>query len=180
MDVRRARILIASIVGAGMASSLLVMPVAAACALSAPPTVAIGSPLAIEGSGFPASATVDVSLTIEAGAPDEFTVESDATGSFSINLTPEAADVGVTTIAATAGTDCAAQVVVGVGVPAPSETAEATDAPAGAGVAPPRTDTGDAVSETDPDTSSMLWLVAGLLVGLGIGGLYATRPARDR
>lgn len=180
MDARRTRSLVVTFLSGALLTAVLAAPtVAATCTLDAPTTVDIGSPLTINGSGFPASATVDVSLTIEGGSPDTFSVQADASGAFTISLTPEAADLGVTTIVATAGANCTAQVLVGVGVPAPSETTEPTAAAVGAGAAP-RTDMGDALAEPDPGSSSMLWLVAGLLFGIGISGLYATRPARNR
>ena len=78
MDTRRARTLAGSTFLLGLLVSALVSPVAAAeCALSAPATVKVGTPLAINGSGFPASSTIDVALTIEGGTPDAFTVTSD-------------------------------------------------------------------------------------------------------
>ena len=104
MDTRRARTMASSTFLLGLLVSVLVSPVAAAeCALSAPATVKVGTPLAINGSSFPASSTIDVALTIEGGTPDVFTVTSNAAGAFQISLTPEAADVGKTTARKTGG-----------------------------------------------------------------------------
>lgn len=180
MDARRVRILVGSICSAGMLMSLLVTPAAAACALSAPDSVDIGSPLNIQGSGFPASTTVDVSITIEGGSPDEFTVQSDASGGFAIGLTPEAADTGITTVVASAGADCTAQTVIAVGVDVVAETPEPTAEAEGVGAAPPRSDGEDLGQDRAPGASTLPWLMGGLMFLLGIGGVYATRPARKR
>jgi hypothetical protein len=179
MEARRARVLIASSGIAALALSVWVTPVAAACALSAPDSVAIGSPLVIEGSGFPASTSVDVSITVEGGSPDEFSVQSDASGALQINITPESADAGVTTIVASSGPGCTVQVVVGVGVPAPTDAPDATEGAPGAET-PPRTDTGELAHSSPSLPASPAWLLAGLLFLIGVGGVYATRPVRIR
>lgn len=182
MDARRVRILIASVGTATLLMSVAATPVAAACALNAPDSVDIGSQLIITGSGFPASTNVDVSLTIEGGAPDEFSVRSDASGSLQITLTPEAADAGITTVAATSGADCTVQVVVAVGVPVPTVSPEppsgGTDGVTSGGPAP-RTDA-DLASGTTSGAPSTGWLLASLLLLIGVGGRYATRPVRHR
>lgn len=168
-----------------LASTLLAVvqvgPVAAAeCQLSAPTSVEIGADLNIQGSGFPASSAVDVTLAIEGGASDDLVAQTNASGQFTITLTPEAADRGLTTVVATAGSGCRAEVVIGVGVPAPTtEPGESTGGAAGEGDSPPRT---DGVGATQP-TGSMplaLWFLAGALIGLGLGSRYASRPSRVR
>jgi hypothetical protein len=182
MDATRARIRVAAVLSASLVIPLLASPAAAAtCTLSAPATVAIGAQLVIKGSGFPASASVDIAISIDGGSPDEFTVQSDGTGAFEINLTPEAADAGQTTVVATAGSDCTAQVVIAVGV-APATSAPApTDTGAGEGSegTPPRTDA-TAVVEAASGAPASVWLMATLLFFLGLGGLIVTRPARSR
>jgi hypothetical protein len=183
MDTRRARILVATIFSVSLAIPLLVAPAAAAtCTLAAPGTVAIGTPLAIQGSGFPASSTVDVSLTVEGGSPDQFTVQSDASGAFQINLTPEAADAGKTTVVATAGAVCTAQVTFTVGASGGTATPKPTQAGAGAGAATtaPRTDAEAAVEGGTSGPAPTAWQLALLMLFLGLGGLMATLPARSR
>lgn len=183
MDARRARILVVTVFSVSLLFPLLVGPAAAAtCTLTAPATVAIGTPIAIVGSGFPASTSVDISLTIEGGSPDEFTAQSDANGAFQINLTPEAADAGTTTVVATAGAGCTAQIVITVGDSSAAVTPEPTEAPAGAGAEaiPPRSDTAATVHARTTATPLTAWLVAVLMLVIGIGGLIATRPARSR
>jgi len=178
MAAGRVRVLVGSVFSAALVMSLFVTPAAAACALSAPAAVDIGSPLTITGSGFPASSTVDVSMTIDGGSPDEFTVPSDASGTIAFSLTPEAIDAGMTTVVASSGADCTAEAVIAVGVEATTETPESTDA--GGGATAPRTDGIPASPDNPGGTSSRPWLMASLLFLLGLGGLYATRPARSR
>jgi hypothetical protein len=98
LDSSRVRILFGAVFSAGLLLSVVVSPVAAACALGAPASVDIGTLLEIDGSGFPADAIVDVSIAIEGGSADEFTVPSDANGAFTISLTPETTDTGLTTV----------------------------------------------------------------------------------
>ena len=174
MDTRRARILAGSTFVLGLLVSVLVSPVAAAtCALSAPPTVKIGTPLAIKGSGFPASSTIDVALTIEGGTPDAFTVTSDAAGAFQISLTPEAADLGKTTVVTTAGSTCSAKVTYTVTSSAP--VAAATGKPLA-----PRTDAAPVPGDRAPGERLDAWLLAVVVVLIGTFGLVATRPRRSR
>ena len=189
MDAKRARILVVTIFSVSLLTPLSVAPAAAAtCTLTAPATVAVGTPLGIVGSGFPASSSVDISLTLEGSSPDEFAVQSDASGTFQISLTPEAADAGKTTVVATAGAGCTAQVVFTVGgsggavTPKPTQAPELTEAPAGAGAeaTPPRSDAAATVQARTTATPLTAWLVAVLMLVIGLGGLIATRPARSR
>ena len=174
MDTRRARTLAGSTFLLGLLVSALVSPVAAAtCALSAPPTVKIGTPLAIKGSGFPASSTIDVALTIEGGTPDAFTVTSNAAGAFQISLTPEAADLGKTTVVTTAGSTCSAKVTYTVISSAP--VAAATSRPVA-----PRTDAASLPGDRGPGERLDAWLLAVVVVVIGTFGLIATRPRRSR
>jgi hypothetical protein len=186
MHGRRTRALITSAFLLSGVASVAVSPVAAAtCTLTAPASVSIGSTLTIDGSGFPASTAVDVSITIEGGSPDEFSAQSDATGAFQISLTPEAADAGMTTVVASAGAGCSAQVVVAVGTTTGGGTPEPTEAgAAGAGAEPsggqPPTTDGVSASQTAPASSGVAAWLALILLSAGIGGLLLTRPARSR
>lgn len=178
MDARHARLLGVTTVMLTLAFPLVVgSALAATCAMTAPGTAEIGTPIAIEGSGFPASTGIDVSLAIEGGATDNFTVQSDASGAFLISLTPESADVGKTTVAAIAGTTCSAQVeytVLGAG-----ETIAPTAAPAAGGATAPHTD----ATSTRRGTVELplTALVIGILsFVIGTGGVIATRQAKRR
>ncbi len=187
MNVRRVRILVASTLSAGLLLPLFVTPVAAACALSAPASVDIGTILEIDGSGFASDAIVDVSIAIDGGTPDEFSVPADGNGAFVITFTPEAADMGVTTVIASTGADCTAEAVIGVGVGAPAEAPAPAETPAsaegsagsGAGAPAPRTDGLEATASSGTSPSRP-WLLAGVLFVIGLGGLFVTRPARSR
>ena len=150
---------------------------AASCTLTAPETVEIGSPITIAGSGFPASTSVDVSLTIEGGSPDTFSVVSDSGGTFQINLTPEASDEGITTVIATAGPGCTAQVVFAAGgsVAIPEPTQDAGDTGAA-----PRTDAAPGPGPWAPSARTTLWLLAFLTLAVGVAGLVVTRHGRRR
>lgn len=183
---RRTRQISTLTVAGGLLALVVTAPAAAAdCVLSAPSTVDIGSDLAIEGSGFPANAAVDVSISIEGGPTDDLAVQSNASGAFTINLTPESADEGVTTVVATSGPDCRAEVVIGVGVPAPAAASggeaagESAPDAGGTEAGAPRTD-GVSGAPTSGERPLVLWLLAGALIGLGIGGRYASRPSRSR
>lgn len=185
MDARRARILVVAIFSVSLLTPLLVASAAAAtCTLIAPARVAVGTPLAIAGSGFPASSSVDISLTLEGGLPDGFTVQSDAGGTFQISLTPEGADAGKTTIVATAGAGCTARFVFTVGGSAVAVTPAPTEAPAsaaaGTDATPPRSDASLTVPARTTAPPLTAWLVAVLILVIGVGGLIATRPARSR
>lgn len=151
---------------------------AATCLLSAPPTAAIGTPLSITGSDFPSSTTVDITLSVEGSRRDEFAAQADASGQFEINFTPEAADAGITTIVATAGTACSAQVVIAIGVAPATSTPEPAASDTASEGPPPRTDAALDLQRTSGRPSG-LWLVAGLLLVIGIAGLIATRPSRN-
>lgn len=187
MDARRARTMAAATFAIGLLVSTWVAPVAAAeCALSAPLTARVGTPLTINGTDFPVSTAVDIALTIEGGAPDEFSVQSDAAGAFLLSLTPEATETGLTTVVATAGALCTAQVIVTVqGANDPAPTAP-TATPTGSGAAasddpgPPRTDTAVATGSHATDAPLIPWLLAAVTLTIGVAGLGATRPTRDR
>lgn len=190
MDARRIRIMLVPIMAVGILASLSAIPTAAvnACSLSAPVAVKVGDPLAVLGSGFPASTSVAVSFTLDGGTPDEFSVTSNGAGSFQIKLTAEEADTGRTTVVAKAGTKCTATVaftVVGANATLPPEASPSTQ-PHGSGVGTtsgggtaPRT---DAVSTSGAPTNGQFtaWIIAVLSLAIGVGGLIATRLARSR
>jgi hypothetical protein len=183
MDAKRARFLAGSIVAGGLLASLSAGPAMAAdCTLSAPATINVGTAFAIEGAGFPASSSVDVTLAVEGGASDAFTVQSNAAGTFRIDLTPETADIGKTTVVATAGSACSvgvAYTILGANQTAPPTAEPAASAAAGGTAAPaPRTDT-VMVSKTSSLTPGA-WLLAVLVLAMGGAGLLATRMARRR
>ena len=183
MDTRRARTLAGSTFMLGLLVSAWVSPVAAAdCALSAPATIRVGTPLTINGSGFPVSSAIDVTLTIEGGTPDRFTATSNAAGAFRISLTPEKADLGKTTVVATAGSTCGAQVIYTIVSSPPTATAapRASGAAASGRPTAPRTDAAPPAGDRSPGERLDAWLLAiGALV-IGAGGLIATRPRRGR
>ena len=150
MDARRARILVVTIFSVGLITQLSVASAAAAtCTLTAPTTVAVGAHLPIVGSGFPASSNVDISVKPESGSSGEFAVQSDANGAFQISLTPEGADGAKTTVVATAGAGCTAQLVFAVGTSNVAITPDPTESGAGARTGAPRTD-----AAGDPDTQT--------------------------
>ena len=183
MDTRRARTLAGSTVMLGLLVSAWVSPVAAAdCALSAPATVRVGTPLAINGSGFPVSSAIDVTLTIEGGTPDRFTVTSNAAGAFRISLTPEKADLGKTTVVATAGSTCSAQVIYTIVSSSPTATAapRASGAAASGRPTAPRTDAAPPAGDRSPGERLDAWSLAIVALFIGAGGLIATRPRRSR
>jgi hypothetical protein len=182
MVTRRTRVL------AGMTFLLAVVVMigaptvaAADCTLSAPAYINVGTGLAIEGSGFPASTSVDVNLTIEGGASDAFSVESDADGALQIAMIPEDIDIGVTTVQATAGTACTASVtytVLAAGATPPPAPTETPGAATGGEPTVPSTDT-DGWAGSDGSTG-LMWVLALVLVGGGIAGLFLTRSPRQR
>jgi hypothetical protein len=189
MVARRVRILVGSAFAVGLLASAWVAPAAAAdCSLSAPATVAIGTPLTIEGAGFPVSSGVDIKLTIQGGAPDEFTVQSNDSGAFQINLTPEVADLGETTVVATAGAVCSAQVVYAIlsagqtALPTTEPSAEPSGSAAVSGAQPavPRTDAATALDGGAAGTTRNAWVLAILALTIGGVGLVATRTTRGR
>lgn len=193
MGARRISIVPVSLVVSGLLllGSVGGLQAAGSCALAAPTSVKVGDPLDILGSGFPASRTVDVSLKVQGGPGDAFTVQSDASGAFKISLTPEESDAGVTTLTATAGTTCSAAVTFAVRgantpAPTPAPTATATSgsrgAAAGASAQPSRAPRTDAVALTGGAgvPSRLPWALGVLVLVLGLAGLAATRPARSR
>jgi hypothetical protein len=184
MDARRARHLVVVTLSVALLLPFLATSAAAAtCKLTAPATVAIGSPNAITGSGFPANASVDVALTFDGSATVATTVQSDAGGTFLFSFTPTAVDAGRATAVATAGTDCTAQIAFTVGVSTGAAGPEAGVAGAtGSGAAqPPRTDSdGHVRSSTASTPAPAAWPLALLLLLLGIGGLLIKAPARNR
>lgn len=201
MDARRVGFASATVI-ASLFALLLAAPVAVAadgCTLTAPATVKVGTPLSINGSGFPVSSSVDISLTLAGGTPDEFAVQSDAGGAFVISLTPEPEDVGSTTVVAKAGTVCTAQVtftVTGAAptpaptpTPAPSSGTEATAAPGGdvggatggnGEATPPRSDTTVTAAGPSAGPSPTLWALALIILAIGVGGLVVTGRSRSR
>jgi hypothetical protein len=97
------------------------------CALAAPAAPApVGTQVSIVGSGFPADADVAVTLTKEGVAPTYLTAQSDASGSFVLNLLW--GDVGSTTVTAAVATFCTAKAVFVVTAPS-AGTPPATSAP---------------------------------------------------
>lgn len=185
MDARRTRILAGSAFLISLLAATWAGPAAAAdCTLSAPTYVNVGTPLTIEGSGFPASVGVDINFSIEGGASDALTVQSSASGALEIALTPEDIDVGVTTVQATAGTACTAQVTYAVlaagETPPPPASAEPEDS-SGTGAEPtaPRSDA-EAAIPGDGSSSTAPWVLALVLVVVGSTGLFLTRSTRRR
>jgi hypothetical protein len=180
MDAPRERVLLASVVTAGLVLvSWVATADAADCLLSAPASVRVGTAQVITGSGFPASSTVDVELTVEGGNPDALSVQSSQSGAFEITLTPEATEIGHTTVVAKAGTTCTATVdytVVGANA---TLLPEPTAAPAGGAGTAPRTDSSGALSEpqASPPTA---WIVGLLSLLIGVAGVVATRPEQGR
>ncbi len=184
MIAGRARMLSASLLGIALLLPSSVVPTSAAtCTLNAPATVNVGMPLDIKGADFPASSTIDVSIGLEGATPDEFSVQSDSGGAFTISLTPELSDVGKTTVVATAGSACTAQAVFTVTGTATTPTPVATPsprepAPTAAG-RPPRTDTEPRVPGA-PNGPMTTWALALVVLLIGAGGVLTTRRARQR
>jgi hypothetical protein len=153
--------------------------VAATCALSAPSAVNVGAALNVNGTGFPASAAVDIEMTLDAAAFDSFTVQSDSSGAVLISLTPEAADEGELAITATSGSSCSTQVVVdvlpaGAALPAPEATGETAGESGGA----PRTDS-KLVRPGDNVSVVPISLAGWVFIAFGVVGLLATAPRRQ-
>jgi len=182
MDARRLRVLTRAAFAAGLLATSLAAPVEAAdCALSAPATVNVGSTFTIEGSGFPASTSIDIDFAIDGGASDAFSVQSDATGALQIALVPEDIDIGVTTVQATAGSTCTASVTYTVLAAGATPPPAATESPAsGTGSEPtaPQTDS-DAIGGRN-GSAGLRWILALALVGVGSAGLFLTRLPRRR
>ena len=179
MHARRLRAFISSALVASWVVLLTVGPSAAAtCTVTAPASVAIGAALLIEGAGFPASTGIDVSITIDGGSPDQFTAQSDASGAFKVDLTPEASEAGSWTVVATAGAGCSAHVVIAVGASVATPEASDEGTAAAASAPPPTTDAAPVLTGTTGQGSA-IWLGL-VLLGLGIGGLVVSKPARSR
>jgi hypothetical protein len=184
MDARRARVLAGSAFLMSLLGATWAAPVAAAdCTLSAPAYANVGTPVSIEGAGFPASTSVDIAFSLDGTASDSFTVQSTAAGALQLALTPEDIDVGVTIVRATAGTACSAQVtytVLAAGATPPPSATAAPEATSGTGADPtaPRTDS-EAAMGGGGWSSSAAWLAL-VLVAVGSGGLFSTRSARRR
>jgi hypothetical protein len=188
MNARRIPIVSAALLALGLAGSVVgVVGAAGSCALSAPPSVRVGEPLKIDGTGFPTNTTVDVTLSVQGGGSDAFSVKSNASGAIQISLTPEAAYVGVTPVKATAGSICSATVTLTVlaangGAPAPAASA-ATGAAAEAtprSSRAPRTDTMPANGATPARWPPNAWVLALACIGLGLGSLLVARPTQRR
>lgn len=96
------------------------------CKLAVEGSPVLGQSIALVGSDFPVSTTVDVSTTHNE-TKDMFAAQSDAGGRFRIELTLEASDIGTTVVmASVAGTPCAAQAsftVAPATTPKPAATA---------------------------------------------------------
>ena len=178
MDARRARNLAAAMGFVGLlAATAPGLAAAADCALSAPAYVNVGTPLTIEGSGFPASTSVDIAFSLDGSPSDSFTVQSTAAGALEIALTPEDADIGVTTVEASAGSTCTAKATYAVlaagQTPEPSPEPAATAAPGA-----PRTDTADVVGPAGWSISPALLLGLALVVAGATGLLLTKSPKR--
>lgn len=185
MDARRIRVLTAPVFAVVLLALLWVGPAAAAeCALSAPSTAKVGTPLAIGGTGFPANSIVDIELTVNGATTDQFSVRSDAAGGFQFSLTPEATDAGKTTVVATAGSACSARVVATVLGPndIPFLTEGPTGATGGATGTPsaPGTDADATLGEGPTGTPLNAWTLALAALVIGAVGLIATRPTQGR
>jgi hypothetical protein len=181
MNARRARILAGSVFLMGLLAAAAAGPAAAAgCALSAPAYANVGTPLTIEGSGFPASTSVDIAFSLDGSPSDSFTAQSTAAGALEIALTPEDADIGVTTVQASAGSACTATAtytVLAAGeTPGASPEPAASAAPQTGPGAPP-TDTDEIVGTTGWSGSAAMVLALALVVA-GATGLLLTRSPR--
>jgi hypothetical protein len=183
MDPRRARILGGSAILAGLLAATWAGPVGAAdCTLTAPPYVNVGTPLTIDGAGFPASSAVAIAITLDGAESDAFSVQSDAAGALEIALTPEAIDIGATVVTATAGSTCSAQVaytVLGAGATPPPAPTEEPGTTAG-GATAPRTDAASVGGSGAGSPGGGPWVLAVLLVVLGAAGRFVTGPGRQR
>lgn len=185
MITGRARVLSAAVLGLGLLIPIAVVPATAAtCSLSAPTTTRVGDPLAIVGSGFPPSSSVDISIALEGVTPDQFSAQSDAAGAFTIRLTPEPADAGRTTVVATAGATCSVQAVFTVTLATATPTPEATPTQskpsARATSAPPRTEAAPTAARKTSDVLPIGWTLALLILVIGLSGTMLTRRAKGR
>lgn len=185
MDARRIRVLTAPVFAVVLLALLWVGPaVAAECALSAPSTAKVGTPLAIGGTGFPTNSIVDIELTVNGAVTNQFSVQSDAAGGFQFSLTPEATDAGKTTVVATAGSACSARVVATV--LGPNDTPFLTEGPTGATggatgtPSAPGTDRVTTLGEGSTEANLRAWTLALAALVIGAVGLIATRPTQGR
>jgi hypothetical protein len=183
MDDWRGRMLVAAAVAIALLVGSRPTPVEAAeCRLSAPATSTVGTILTVNGSGFPAVSSVEIVLTTKGQAPQDFSVQTDSSGNLAFSLTPEAADLGETTVVATAGSTCSVQVQITIlakGQAAPTATAKAARATPDHAATVPSTD----AASNDLNiigSGGSAWLAGGFLLLLGVIGLLATRPARGR
>jgi hypothetical protein len=185
MRTVRPRILVGAALMASMGMTFAATPAAAACGLTGPDSVQVGTVLSVYGAGFPANASVDVTIAIDGEPSDSFTTQSGQAGAIEISMTPEASEAGLTTISVTAGPGCATEVVVEVLAPGQTARPRTTTQPAGdtaaggSGSGAPPTD-GAAAGNT-PDqgqlaTSILPWVI----VGAGVLGLIKTSPGRAR
>jgi hypothetical protein len=182
MDARRARILAGSALLGLLASASAAPAAAADCTLSSPTYVNVGTQITIDGTGFPASTDVDISISLDGSPTDAFTLLSDTGGSLEIALTPEDIDIGVTTIQATAGTACTASVtysVLAAGATPPPAPAEEPDAGPGNVATAPGTDKASGVGG-DSGSPGPSFALALALVAAGSAGLFLTRSPRRR
>lgn len=180
MDARRARNLAGAVMLIGLLAAVTAGPTAAAgCALSAPAYANVGTPLTIEGSGFPASTSVDIAFSLDGSPADSFSVQSTDAGAIEIALTPEDADQGVTTVQASAGSACTATAtytVLAAGETPGSTQPTATPAPV-TGPGAPRTDTVAVVAASDWSAGG-LSVLAFVLIVAGAAGLLMTRAPK--
>lgn len=183
MDARRARVLAGSTFLMSLLAASAAGPAAAAdCALSAPAYVNVGSALTIEGSGFPASSGVDIAFSLDGSASDAFTVQSTSAGALEIALTPEVADIGRTTVQATAGSACTATVtytVLAAGQTPPASPEPTASSAPQAQPGAPRTDAIDTAESANGSGNTPLIVGLGL-VAAGLTGLLLTRSPRRR
>jgi len=182
MNARRHPVLAGAAFAAGLLATVLAAPVAAAeCTLSAPAYVNVGTALTIEGSGFPASTSVDIDFAIVGGASDAFSVQTDATGALQIALVPDDIDIGETTVEATAGSTCTASVtytVLAAGATPPPALTEEPETGTGNAPTAPGTDKGSGIG--GGGSTGLPWVLGLALVGAGSTGLYLTRSPRRR
>lgn len=183
MDTRHARVLggsalLVSLLAGTFASSAS----AADCTLTAPTYINVGATLTVDGAGFPASTSVDIDLSIEGGASDAFSVQTDSAGGMQIALTLEDIDIGVTTVQATAGSICTASVTYTVLAAGATPPPDPTEEPASGTGSEPSVPSTDMYTGTGGGGGPMglLWVLAFALLAAGSAGLYLTRSPRRR
>jgi hypothetical protein len=126
------------------------------------------------------STSVDITFALDGSPSDSFTVDSTTAGALAIALTPEEADIGVTTVQASAGSACTATVTYTV--LAAGQTPGASPEPAASAaplIAPgaPRTDAEDLVGPTGWSGGAAIMLAFALVIA-GATGLLVTRSPR--